>query len=184
MMPEQIAAITGHTSGIGLAISNRLQQAGYKIQGFSRSTGHALPGSVSRIIHEAMNCDIFVNNAFVYYDNSQIALLYAMYERWQDIAGKVIINISSRAGDCTMTGRSEPYSTYKKALDTACLQLANIPRPKCRVMNVKPGFVDTPSVAGRQIPKLHANDVADAVMWMLNQPPHVFVTSVALRPFD
>ena len=45
---------------------------------------------------------------------------------------------------------------------------------------VSPGWVDTESVKETQAQKLSPEDVARVVMWMVDQPPHVYVSSVTL----
>jgi len=176
------AAVTGHTAGIGLAISEMLGESGYDVRGFSRSTGHELPQAVDRIVDEADDCDVFVNNAFVYHDFTQVELLYKLYLRWNEIEGKTIINISSRAGDFSNSGRIDGYSMIKHALDTASRQLSNVRQSKCRVVNIKPGWVDTASVRSVDVFKLAPQDVAEAVGWILERPSRVYVTSISLQP--
>jgi NADP-dependent 3-hydroxy acid dehydrogenase YdfG len=178
------AAVTGHSSGIGLAIADALREAGYEVRGFSRSTGHELPAAIDRIVDEAADCDLLVNNAYVYHDFSQVEMLYKMYHRWSETGGKTIVNISSRAGSLSNRGRVDLYALAKNTLDTASLQLSNISNPKCRVVNVKPGWVDTPSVESVNVVKLAPADVARAVLWIVQQPKSVYVTSLTLRPLD
>ena len=54
-----------------------------------------------------------------------------------------------------------------------------------RVTLVEPGIVDTPFWDGLQkpvAPELHSEDVARAVLFALNQPPHVDVSEIIIRP--
>jgi NADP-dependent 3-hydroxy acid dehydrogenase YdfG len=52
-----------------------------------------------------------------------------------------------------------------------------------RVTLIEPGMVDTPFFsAGAGEGALHAEDVARAVMFALDQPPHVDVNEVLIRP--
>lgn len=54
-----------------------------------------------------------------------------------------------------------------------------------RVCLVEPGFVDTPMAAGSDLPvekALDAEDVADAVRFVVAQPAHVGINEVLLRP--
>ena len=57
-------AITGHTKGIGRAIADLYYTD--EVVGFSRSNGYdiSVEESISRIITESLECDIFVNNAY------------------------------------------------------------------------------------------------------------------------
>ena len=54
-----------------------------------------------------------------------------------------------------------------------------------RVTLIEPGVVDTPfweAVPKPETPELHPEDVARAVMYAVNQPPHVDVNQVLIRP--
>lgn len=54
-----------------------------------------------------------------------------------------------------------------------------------RVTLVEPGIVDTPFWEGLQkpaAPELRSEDVARAVLFALNQPPHVDVSEIIIRP--
>ena len=55
-------AITGHTKGIGKAIAGLYYTD--EVVGFSRSNGYdiSVEESISRIVAESIECDIFVNN--------------------------------------------------------------------------------------------------------------------------
>jgi NADP-dependent 3-hydroxy acid dehydrogenase YdfG len=51
-----------------------------------------------------------------------------------------------------------------------------------RVTLVEPGMVDTPFFDNRVSGALQADDIARAVLFVLNQPPHVDVADVMIRP--
>ncbi|MCW3033933.1 MAG: hypothetical protein QOK19_1432 [Solirubrobacteraceae bacterium] len=51
-----------------------------------------------------------------------------------------------------------------------------------RVTLIEPGMVDTPFFENRPSDALHDEDVARAVMFALEQPPHVNVNEILLRP--
>ena len=172
-------AITGHTSGIGLAVADAFRARGDEVVGLSRSTGYDLAKHRDKIVEAAAACDIFVNNRHQYNDDTQLQLLFALAERWKG-QDKTIINLGSRAGECYILGRPDPYSVYKHALDAACQQFFNRQDQRPRVVNIRPGWVDTESVQGRQVPKLSPRDVANVVMWVIDQPSHVYVSSVTL----
>ena len=171
-------AVTGHTGGIGLAIAEAFRARGHEVLGLSRSTGYDL-ARPDRIVEAAAECDLLVNNRHQYNDDSQLQVLFRMAERWSG-QDKTIINLGSRAGECYILGRQDAYSVYKHALDAACQQLSNRSDPRPRVVNIRPGWVDTDSVKGRQVPKLSPEDVARVVIWVVDQPAHVYVSSVTL----
>jgi NADP-dependent 3-hydroxy acid dehydrogenase YdfG len=172
-------AITGHTSGIGLAIADAFRARGAEIVGLSRSTGYDMAARRDEMVAAAAACDIFVNNRHQYNDDSQLQLLFRLAEAWQG-QDKTIINLGSRAGECYIIGRPDPYSVYKHALDAACQQLFDRADQRPRVVNIRPGFVDTDSVKGAQVPKLSPQDIARVVMWVVDQPAHVYISSVTL----
>jgi NADP-dependent 3-hydroxy acid dehydrogenase YdfG len=172
-------AVTGHTSGIGLAIAEAFRARGHEIIGLSRSTGYDLSGDRRKIVEAAAKCDVFVNNRHQYNDDTQLQLLFALADAWKG-QDKTIINLGSRAGECYILGRPDPYSVYKHALDAACQQFFNRQDQRPRVVNIRPGWVDTESVKGSQAVKLSPRDVANVVMWVIDQPRHVYVSSVTL----
>jgi NADP-dependent 3-hydroxy acid dehydrogenase YdfG len=51
-----------------------------------------------------------------------------------------------------------------------------------RVTLIEPGMVDTPFFEDRPSDALHDDDIARAVMFALEQPPHVDVNEVLIRP--
>jgi hypothetical protein len=57
--------ITGHTRGLGLAISQHMISQDHEVIGFSRSTGYdiSIEEHRNKIIDIAKTCDIFFNNA-------------------------------------------------------------------------------------------------------------------------
>jgi NADP-dependent 3-hydroxy acid dehydrogenase YdfG len=167
-------AITGHTSGIGKAIFERMLSYGHEVTGFSRSNGFDIEHP-DAIIDAVRTSTVFVNNAHSSY--AQVNLLQRLYPIWKDL-DKTIICIGSNAPEST--GRLHPYGTEKAALDHACDQLA--PLGRCRVVNLKLGYVDTPRVATVRARKLAPETVADTVSWLLGLPNHVQVPTLKLLP--
>ena len=52
-----------------------------------------------------------------------------------------------------------------------------------RVTLVQPGMVETEMTAGRtDVPKLHADDIANGILYALGQPPSVDVNELTIRP--
>lgn len=157
-------AITGHTSGIGQAIANWFERYGHEVVGFSRSTGDNLADSATIQRIASSEATILVNNAF--HEMAQVDLLYAWFDRWHD-CHKTILCISSNSGDGTKSF-PHPYAVYKAALDKATAQLQNC-NPTCRILNLRPGYVDTPRVQHITAPKLSAAYVAEVAGWMMCQ---------------
>lgn len=134
-------AITGHTSGIGLALFNYYSNKGNEVIGFSRSNGYDLSddSNISKIIKEVKDCDIFFNNA--YYELSQVKLLYAMHMLWQQNPKKCMVVTGSRSADF-IDHRTSGYTLMKSALDTAIKQCQYSSR--YHLLNFKPGYTNTP----------------------------------------
>lgn len=52
----------------------------------------------------------------------------------------------------------------------------------CRVTLIEPGMVDTPFFTNQPTAALHAEDIANAVMYAVSQPAHVDVNEILVRP--
>lgn len=124
-------AITGHTKGVGKAVYDRLSP---DIMGFSTSTGYDITNREdrNRIVAEAFDCDVFINNAAC--DFGQSYMFLDLLKAWRALPEKRIINIGSRPGEIVL-----PLSHYhllyvhaeKTALKAITKQLA--PNTKCKV---------------------------------------------------
>lgn len=133
-------AITGHTTGIGLGIFNYFQRQGHCVIGFSKSTGFDITSAEDRlsIINKSKECDIFVNNAYNNYDDSQFILLQEIFNIWKG-TDKQIINVSSRYTNTL----NNSYSISKRKQDEFCENnIFELPR----ILNLKPGLIETPRV--------------------------------------
>jgi NAD(P)-dependent dehydrogenase (short-subunit alcohol dehydrogenase family) len=166
-----IISITGHTSGLGLAIANYYSD--HTVKGFSRSNGYDISTDICDITVSSQISDVFINNA--YHDMAQVKILFSMYERWKDDSSKTILNISSNSGDGIKTF-PHPYAIYKNALDKTVEQLQNCKDTKCRILNLRPGYIDTPRVANIQHEKLSPEYVAEVAAWMIYQTNGVIKT--------
>jgi len=170
-------AITGHTRGIGLALTERLDQDNYEVRGYSKSNGFNIlrPNGVIKDIID-WDADVFVNNAYA--PEAQSRLLYKIYEQWVD-KPKLIINMGATSSDSinnfAQLGYNPdwtPYVSEKARLDWASLQLSNQFKPgMCRVTMIKPGFVDTDSTAWLkglvEDYMMTADSVAEMIEWVI-----------------
>lgn len=109
----------------------------------------------------------------------------------------MIIHIGSMAGHRLPPGGNGMYAATKfavRALTEGLRQELHAAGSGVRVGAVSPGLVETEfpqrfyateeeaAQAAHDFPILHPADVADAVAYMLSQPPHVQVHDVLLRP--
>ena len=170
-------AITGHTRGIGLALTERLDQDNYEVRGYSKSNGFNIlrPNGVIKDIID-WDADVFVDNAYA--PEAQSRLLYKIYEQWVD-KPKLIINMGATSSDSinnfAQLGYNPdwtPYVSDKARLDWASLQLSNQFKPgMCRVTMIKPGFVDTDSTAWLkglvEDYMMTADSVAEMIEWVI-----------------
>lgn len=173
-------AITGHSAGIGLALSTIYQNHGYEVVGLSRRNGYNIR-SLQKIVEKVKTCDIFINNAQVGF--AQTELLFAIYKEWQGIENKKIINIST-----LMT--SEPisslpglnmteYYVQKVALEEAIKQLRHYHNwPKLCL--IKPGAVSTQPDQTSPRPYADVNEWAQKVFNILNAGPDLEVEELSL----
>jgi hypothetical protein len=72
-------AITGHTSGIGKAVYEHFQSKGWEVVGMSRTNGYHIIDDQEKIIEQAADCDLFINNAND--RDGQLSLLKALYKK-------------------------------------------------------------------------------------------------------
>jgi NADP-dependent 3-hydroxy acid dehydrogenase YdfG len=166
--------ITGHTSGIGKAVFERLTAEGHDVLGFSRICGFDI-NCPDEITKHARSCSVFINNAHDGF--AQVELLHRLFEEWKN-EPKLIICIGSNSPESW--GRVHLYGTEKAALDHACLQLSQLHR--CRVTNLRLGYVDTPRVSHVSASKLTPQRVAEIVSWIIDQPRDMLIQNLTILP--
>lgn len=172
-------AITGHSAGIGQALSKIYESQGHEIIGLSRRVGYNIR-SIPKVVSMIEPCDIFINNAQAGF--AQTELLFAVYEAWQQ-QNKTIINISTM-----MT--SEPnsslpglnmmqYYVQKKALEEAIIQLRGLHQWP-RLCLVKPGGIATQPGQSSPRPYANVNAWAQQIINVFNSGPDLEVYEIAL----
>jgi short-subunit dehydrogenase len=167
-------AITGHSKGIGKALYDNLSQD-HVVEGYSRSNGYDIATDIDKIIFNAIDCDVFVNNA--YKGIQQVDILYKLYNHWKNHKSKTIVNINSISKYPGLSGNMTGYSAHKAALWHAASQIMfKDPTRRCRIININPGYVNTsmtnhmPDIEGKSIT---ADECADTIAWAINQPQHI-----------
>lgn len=151
--------ITGHTQGLGLAFCKYFK--GHEVVRFSRSNGYNIadPTARNKILEELRDADLFINNAYNNYDDSQLQLLKNAYTLWQGL-DKIIVNISSR-----YTTGPEKYCKDKEQQDIFC-KSKEFTLPY--IINLKPGLVDTSRVKHIHGNRLSTEEVVDILNFALN----------------
>lgn len=135
-------AITGHTAGIGQALTKVYEQQGHQVVGLSRRNGFNIR-SIPKVAAEIEPCDVFISNAQVGF--AQTELLFEMVKRWQG-TGKHIILISTIM--CSFPVSQFPglemaeYYVQKTALEEAVKQIRQM-RLGVRMTIVRPGDIAT-----------------------------------------
>jgi NADP-dependent 3-hydroxy acid dehydrogenase YdfG len=156
-------SITGHTKGVGLAISERLKY-GNTIHGISRSTGFDLKLETHRLSAaiESFDSDIFVNNIKI----NQLDTFNEIIKMWSEIPEKTIVNISSRAAYLPENiPQYNEYAADKAALNDRAHRCQLDPNIKCRIINISPGYIGPND--------LSHNELADYVLWAIRSPSHL-----------
>jgi NAD(P)-dependent dehydrogenase (short-subunit alcohol dehydrogenase family) len=176
-------AITGHTSGLGKELFHMFPGA----IGFSRSTGYniATHEGRERILYDAFETDLFINNAYTPSNHfAQIELLWTVWNAWKG-TDKTIVCIGSYAGslvDRDRPGQDGKYAVQKAALDQACRRLVR-PGLSPRVINIKPGYLSTPNNNDKLVPKIDVKATAQFIA-MLIQQRDLWVPEITLLPYD
>ena len=171
-------AITGHSDGIGKALFEKYAPNAI---GFSRSNGYDISDrdSLDKILAAAVDCDVFVNNAHC--DYAQVELLYA-FSKARENTNKFIVNISSNSSD-GIKQMPHPYAVQKSALDKASEQLSRHGNA-CRILNLRPGYIDTNRVKHVTDTKLRVESVVSIINWILHQPSDMSIVSLTVLPRD
>ena len=167
-------AITGHSSGIGLALAKQYAARGHEIVGLSRRNGYNIR-SLHKIVGPIADCDWFINNAQAGF--AQTELLFAIYEQWQGQRDKFIMNISTmmtRHPVSSIPGLGyDAYRTQKISLEEAHMQLA-FKNDGPKMMLVRPGAVATGN-------GLTSEQAADADEWASTLVKMIELTGNNLR---
>jgi len=129
-------AVTGHTSGLGLAIFNYFNfKSNYKVIGMSRSNGFDLTKNIDHIVDTVIdnNCDYFFNNAYV--DDIQATLIEKLAPY------TCVITSGSMAADTSLAAQeANTYYKNKSIIDKAHRRIKkNNPLP---MLLLKMGYLE------------------------------------------
>jgi len=133
-------AITGHTAGIGQALSKVFLSQGHEIVGLSRRIGKNIR-NIAGACDLIEPCDMFVNNAQVGYAQSE--LLFEMARRWTGTKKHIIVISTMMTQTPTIPGlEMTAYRSQKVALEEAVQQLRG-QRLKIKFTVIRPGDIAT-----------------------------------------
>lgn len=173
-------AITGHTRGLGAAIVRQLSY-GHNVLGFSKSNGFdiTLIDDRKRIIKDADDCHVFINNAHSGY--AQVELLYDLWDVWKD-RDKLIVNIGSNTTD-GIKSHPHKYVAEKIALEKANEQLANLNK-SCKVSIYRFGWIGTERIMNNYNPSVYIkpDDAASFIVNTLMQSYNYRLVTATLLP--
>jgi hypothetical protein len=146
-------AITGHTSGIGQTLFERLSP---NCIGFSSSTGYNIRKQEdrARIIHQSADCDIFINNAPAGF--GQTYLLIELFHAWRN-TNKKIVNVGSRVADLP---RPQLTMLNYQAEKTALKNMSQLLKDAgtCRIEYKTFGYVGTKKILDQYPHFVYPND--------------------------
>ena len=161
-------AITGHTAGIGQALTKVYQSQGHEVVGLSKRHGHNIR-NIPKIVLHIESCDMFVNNAQAGF--AQTELLFEMYKLWKGQAGKRIINISTAMATqpvSTLPGLNMiEYRNQKVALEQAHYQLQHL-QDWPKLVLIRPGAVATQLGQTSPMPYADVDEWAKTVVHILD----------------
>ena len=185
-------AVTGHTRGVGKAIYDYFQAEGHEVLGFSRSNGYDLTDDSRKnaALTEILNCDIFVNNAFVSFKDPihhksylPVEMLFEVHKEWMNNKNKKIIVMGSLASSMVGTIGYEygGYQIHKYAIDRACWLLTQSSvYPYIHLL--KPGRIDTDLARNRAGPKLDTSDIVKVVKFCLDNSKKIYIREIVFNP--
>ena len=172
-------AITGHSAGIGQAFAKIYQDRGHEVVGLSRRNGYNIR-NLPKCLEQIKPCDIFINNAQVGF--AQTELLFAVYEAWQGVTGKRIINIStlmtSLPSSCLPGLDMLQYHVQKTTLEEAIRQLRGL-ETWPRLCLVKPGKINTQHDWG-----VNTHSWANRIVDTLDAGPYMQVEEIAIGEYQ
>lgn len=135
-------AITGHTAGIGQALTKQYADRGHEIVGLSKRDGYNIK-IIPRVADQIEPCDMFINNAQEGY--AQTELLFEMARRWQGTNKHIVVisTMMTQQPSSPLPGlEMDAYRIQKVALEEAVKQIRNR-KLGVKLTIVRPGNIAT-----------------------------------------
>jgi hypothetical protein len=181
--------ITGASRGLGLSLSKNLP---YNIFSSTRDKGFDIEKNYDFVLNSIIesDADVFINNAYA--PLYQTKLLNDVYNSWEYL-NKQIINIGSCASDMDLDNPLRDNEYPKNKIDQEnIIKKINVDycvtgyknNVKCRVTNIKMGYVNTefPSLLDKRLfPNLDTNYVSSVVQWIIEQPSNINIREISIH---
>lgn len=193
-------AITGHSKGLGQGLYTYFVKQN-QCMGFDLINGYDISKDSDRIIKESLDCDIFINNAY-YYDY-QIEIAKKWHQaHWNQ--NHVIINISSLIAEPLLEGEKifphlKPHIEEKQKLNRVSFEI-NSSDSLCKSITIMPGILNTGFRTPYDLPEdpeisktywnkivdkgtiLEVDDVVDVIDWVSNDKnSRRIISSITIR---
>jgi short-subunit dehydrogenase len=189
--------ITGHSSGVGNYLLEHFLEKGLKVHGASR---RLIDKQISNFSEESIDIentkkiidslqrfspDVFINNAYSKFQ--QTYLLAELSKIWQHTE-KVILNISSNVSDFTYLELEKfafnEYDLSKQSLDEQSKK-SQFSCPNLKIINLRPGLIDTPRVKKYSAPKLNRLQITEVVETIFDLLERgIYIQEMTFSPLD
>jgi hypothetical protein len=167
-------AITGHTSGLGKGLYDHFV-TDHTVYGYSKSNGYELSRFYDVVVEKSLECDVFINNAYV--EHYQNAIFELLVNKWKDDSTKTIVNMNSIAKFERNTNR---YALDKHTLAEKSMKASMADKiVKCRVINVTLGPIRDKWLSDVDY-ILSIEDCVRNISWAIMQPQHVEIAELTL----
>ena len=174
-------AITGHSAGIGQALTKVYQAQGHEIVGLSKRHGDNIRNIV-KISQKIEPCDMWINNAQDGF--AQTELLFEMVRRWQGTRKHIMVisTMMTQQPASPLPGLDmDLYRVQKVALEESIRQIRNR-HLKINLTLVRPGNVATS--ADKTVPQAaDVNHWAETLVKLFETvAPDLVIPEISLGP--
>ena len=136
-----------------------------------RGLGKELSSRFDNVVEGfAEDSDVFINNRHNSFN--QTKLLMEVFDKWK-YTDKTIVNIGSRSKYSNIS-KGYMYSTSKAALNHLSNNLRLNSDKTCRIIDINPGLLES------DLPSLSYKEIADIVVWCINQPKHIEIGEISV----
>ena len=135
-----------------------------------RGLGKELSSRFDNVIEGfSEDSDVFINNRHNSFNQSK--LLMKAFDVWK-YTDKIIVNIGSRSKYPNIS-KGFIYSASKAALNHLSHNLRFNTDKKCKIIDINPGLLES------DLSSLSYKEIADIIMWCINQPKHIEIGEIS-----